>query len=80
MEILFSKQEVQHLLHLALLRTLAIEPLNVAYGLSPTYLQEFVCFKDSSFYNFRYTDLLEIPRTKSTRYGTQQTVLYSRQL
>ena len=27
-------------------RTLAIETFKVAYGLSPTYLQEFVCFKD----------------------------------
>ena len=56
-------------LHLARLRTLAIETFKVVYGLSPTYLQEFLCFKDSS-YNFRYSNLLEIPRTKSTRYGT----------
>ena len=56
-------------LHLSRLRTLVTETLQVAYGLFPTYLQESVCFKDSS-YNFMYTDLLEIPRTKSTRYGT----------
>ena len=42
----------------------------VVYGLSPTYLQEFLCFKDSSSYNFMYSNLLEIPRTKSTMYGT----------
>ena len=57
-------------LHLSRLRTLAIETFKIAYGLSPTYLKEFVCFKDASSYNFRYSNLLEIPRTKSTRYGT----------
>ena len=57
-------------LHLSRLRTLAIETFKIAFVLSPTYLKEFVCFKDASSYNFRYTNLLEIPRTKSTRYGT----------
>ena len=57
-------------LHLSRLRTLAIETFKIAYGLSPTYLKEFICFKDSSSYNFRFTNLLEIPGTKSTRYGT----------
>ena len=57
-------------LRLPRLRTLAIETFKIAYGLSPTYMKDFVCFKDSSSYNFRYTNLLEIPGTKSTRYGT----------
>ena len=57
-------------LHLSRLRTLAIETSKIAYGLSPTYLKEFLCFKDASSYNFRYKNLLKIPRTKSTRYGT----------
>ena len=57
-------------LHLSRLRTLALETFKIAYGLSPTYLKEFVCFKVASSYNFRYTNLLEIPRTKSTRHGT----------
>ena len=34
-------------LHLARLRTLATETFKVAYGLSPTYLQEFSCFKQT---------------------------------
>ena len=57
-------------LHLARLRTLALEIFKITYGLSPQYLKEFLCFKDESSYNFRYTNLLDIPRTKSTRYGT----------
>ena len=57
-------------LHLSSLRTLAIETFKIAYGLSPQYLNEFICFKKSTLYNFRYSHLPEIARTKSTRYGT----------
>ena len=56
--------------HLSRLRTLALGTFQIAYGLSPTYLKDFICFKVSSSYNFRYTNLLEIPRTNNTMYGT----------
>ena len=57
-------------LHLSRLRIPAIETFKIAYGLSPQYLNEFIRFKDSTLYNFRYSNLFEIARTKSTRYGT----------
>ena len=41
-------------LHLYRLRCLAFETFKIVYGLSPSYLRDFVCLKDSSF-NFRYT-------------------------
>ena len=41
----------------------------IVYGLSPPYLKDFICLKQTS-YNFRYTNLLDLPRPKSTRYGT----------
>ena len=48
---------------------MAIETFKIVYGQSPQYLQDFISIKDTS-YNFRYTKLLEKPRTKSARYGT----------
>ena len=56
-------------LHISRIRSIAIETFKIAYGQSPQYLQDFITFKDTS-YNFRYTKLLELPRTKTTRYGT----------
>ena len=57
-------------LHLSRLRFLAIETfkIHVVYGLSPPYLKDFICLKQTS-YNFRYTNLLDMPRPKITRYG-----------
>ena len=46
-----------------------IETFKVIYGHSPVYLQNFVSLKASN-YNFRYANLLDSPRVKSTRYGT----------
>ena len=56
-------------LHLCRLRCLAFETFRIVYGLSPSYLRDFVCLKESS-YKFRYTKLLELPRAKSTRFGS----------
>ena len=56
-------------LHLSRLRMLAIETFKIVYGISPSYLKDFICLKQTS-YNFRYTNLLEVPRPKSTKYGT----------
>ena len=56
-------------LHISRIRSMAIETFKIAYGQSPQYPQNFITFKDSS-YNFRYTKLLDLPRTKTTRYGT----------
>ena len=55
-------------LHLSRLRGLAIETFKIIYGKSPVYLQNFMSLKNSN-YNFRYTNLLDIPRVRSTKYG-----------
>ena len=67
-DILFEKAGTITL-HLCRLRCLAIETFKIVYGLSPSYLRDFVCVKEFS-YNFRYTNLLELPRLKSTRFGS----------
>ena len=55
-------------LHLSRLRFLVIETFKIVYGLSPPYLKDFICLKQTS-YNFRYTNLLDLPRPKRTRCG-----------
>ena len=56
-------------LHLSRLRGLALETFKIIYGNSPTYLKHFITQKASS-YSFRYTNLLNLPRVRSSRYGT----------
>ena len=55
-------------LHLFRLRNLATQTFKIIYGDSPLYLQTFVSKKKST-YNFRYTNLLDLPRARSTRFG-----------
>ena len=55
-------------LHLSRLRNLATQTFKIIYGDSPSYLQTFVCKKEST-YTFRYTNLLDLPRPRSTRFG-----------
>ena len=55
-------------LYLCRLRCWAIETFKIVYGLSPSYLRDFVCLKEC--YNFRCTNLLELPRPKSRRFGS----------
>ena len=58
---------------------MAIETFKIAYVQSPQYLQDFITFKDS-FYNFRYTNLLDLPRAKTTRYGTNSFIYQAAKL
>jgi hypothetical protein len=44
------------------MRTMAIDKL------SPTCLHDLVVFKDCK-YNFRYSNIIEIPRVRTTTYG-----------
>lgn len=55
-------------LHLSRLRNLATETFKIVYGMSPTYLNDLVSLKATS-YNFRYTNLLEVPRSTTVRFG-----------
>ena len=50
------------------MRNLALQTFKIVCGDSPPFLQDFIVKKDTS-YNFRYTNLLELPRPKSTRFG-----------
>ena len=55
-------------LHLSRMRNLALQTFKIVYGDSQPFLQDFVVKKDTS-YDFRYTNLLELPRPKSTMFG-----------
>ena len=55
-------------LHLSRMRNLVLQTFKIVYSDSPPFLRDFVVKKDI-FYNFRYTNLLELPRPKSTRFG-----------
>ena len=55
-------------LHLSRLRNLATQTFKIIYGDSQSYLQTFVCKKESTC-NFRYTNLLDLLRPRSTRFG-----------
>ena len=56
-------------LRLSRLRGLALETFKVIRPNSPVYLKIFLTLKASN-YNFRYTNLLNLPRVRSSRYGT----------
>ena len=56
-------------LHVRRMRTLAIESYKILHDLSPDCLTDLVKFK-SQTYNFRYTNVLEIPKVRTVSYGT----------
>jgi hypothetical protein len=55
-------------LHLNRLRAIATQTFKCIHNLSPTYLNDLVKIKNHSF-SFRYTNMLEIPTVRTTRYG-----------
>ena len=50
------------------LRIMAIETFKILYNLSPSCLNDLVCFKNNK-YSFRYVNILDIPRVRTTTYG-----------
>ena len=50
------------------MRNMAIETFNILYGLSPACLNDLVSFKESN-YNFRYKNILNIPKVRTTAFG-----------
>ena len=50
------------------MRTMALETYKIINKLAPVCLHDLVHMKNSK-YSFRYNNILEIPQTKSTRYG-----------
>jgi hypothetical protein len=54
--------------HIRRIRTMARETFKILNGLAPPVLSNLVQKQDHK-YNFRYTNLLQIPQVKSSRYG-----------
>ena len=55
-------------LHIRRIRTMAIETYKIFSKQSPTVLNDLIRIKDSK-YNFRYSNLLQVPQVRTTRYG-----------
>ena len=58
-------------IHLGRLKNIAIETFKIINlnGQRPVYLNEFINVKEQA-YSFRYANLLEIPRSRTSRYGS----------
>jgi hypothetical protein len=54
--------------HIRRIRTMTLETFKILNGLAPPVLSNLVQKQDHK-YNFRYTNLLQIPQVKSPRYG-----------
>ena len=54
--------------HIRRIRTMALETFKILNGLALPVLSNLVQKQDNK-YNFRYTNLLQIPQVKSSRYG-----------
>jgi hypothetical protein len=52
------------------MRTMAIETYKILNGLAPVVLTNLVVKRNSSI-NFRYSNILQIPRVKTSTYGKQ---------
>ena len=52
------------------LRAIALEAFKILNNLSPVYLNDLLTFKNLS-YSFRYTQTVEIPQVRTSRYGTR---------
>ena len=55
-------------LHVRRMRTMAVETFKILYKLAPPCLNDLVNFKNNK-YSFRYSNIVDIPRVKSTMYG-----------
>ena len=55
-------------LHISRIRLIANETFKILNNMSPVYLQDLVSYKNST-YSFRYDNLVEVPRVRTTKYG-----------
>ena len=55
-------------LHIGRIRLIANETFKILNNMSPVYLQDLVSYKNST-YSFRYDNLVEVPRVRTTKYG-----------
>ena len=56
-------------LYIRRIRSMALETFKIINNMAPPVLNDLV-FKRDSCYHFRYTNLLEIPQVKSSKYGS----------
>ena len=66
-EVLLEKANMPTL-HIDRIMLIAIETFKIPHKLSPVYLHDLVSYKESS-YSFRYDNLVDLPRVRTTRYG-----------
>ena len=55
-------------LHESRIRLIAIETFKILHKLTPAYLHDLVTYKESH-YSFRYDNLADLPRVRTTRHG-----------
>ena len=61
-------------LHVNRIRLIAIETFKILHKMLPVYLHDLVSYKESN-YSFRYDNLADMPRVRTTRYG-KSTISY----
>ena len=52
----------------AKIRLIAVETFKILHKMSPVYLQDLSSYKNS-IYSFRYDNLVDVPRVRTTKYG-----------
>ena len=55
-------------LHISRIRLIAVETFKILHKMSPVYLQDLLSYKNS-IYSFRYVNLVDVPRVRTTKYG-----------
>ena len=55
-------------LHVRRLRTMALETFNILNNMSSPVLSNLVKLRDNSAYNFRYNNILQVPRVHTTKF------------
>ena len=53
-------------LQIRIMRTMALECFKILYKLSPPCLNDLVALKKNNKYSFKYSNIVEIPRVKTT--------------
>ena len=56
-------------LHVRRLRTMALEAFKILNNISPPVLSNLVKLRYNSAYNFRYNNILQVSRVRTTKFG-----------
>ena len=55
-------------LHVSRIRLIATESFKILHKMTPVYLQDILSYKKYA-YSFRYDNLVDVPRVRTTKYG-----------